>query len=97
MIRNLINALRKKRIVYVKDVTRPYEIKLQQKLRFQNQVAVVTGGSGAIGRAICVRLASEGVMVYVGGTNIERIMSVVTEIESLGFCAKPIFINLLED
>lgn len=97
MIRRIVNALRRKRIVYVKEVTRPYEINLVQERRFNGQVAFVTGGSGAIGRAICVRLASEGVKVYVGGTRLENIMSVVNEIESLGFCAKPLMINLLDE
>lgn len=97
MIRRIFNALRRKQIVYVKEVTRPYKIDLLQKSRFNNQVAFVTGGSGAIGRAICVRLASEGAKVYVGGTNPEKIMSVVKEIESLGLRAAPLQINLLDE
>lgn len=65
--------------------------------RFEGQVAVVTGGSGVIGRAICYRLAAEGALVYVCGTNQERISSVVDEINAAGFSARPLVFNILEE
>lgn len=97
MLRRFINLFRQKRIVYIKDVARPYNICLKQKDRFKGQVAFVTGGSGAIGRAICIRLASEGAIVYVGGTRLETISGIIEEIKQLGFIAKPLQINLLDE
>ena len=40
--------------------------------RFQNQVALVTGGSGGIGQAICRELASEGATLYIAGRDQKR-------------------------
>lgn len=37
--------------------------------RFENKVAVVTGGAGGIGEAICRRLATEGALVRIVDTN----------------------------
>lgn len=37
--------------------------------RFENKVAVVTGGAGGIGEAICRRLAGEGALVRIVDTN----------------------------
>jgi len=36
------------------------------KRRFEDQVALVSGGSGGIGRAVCRRLAEEGACVWIG-------------------------------
>lgn len=80
MIRKLLNFLRAKRIVYVREVTRPYEISIISRGRFSGQIAFVTGGSGVIGRAICCRLAAEGATVYVGGTKKETIFPVIQEV-----------------
>lgn len=97
MIRNLLNFLKTKRIVYVREVTRPYEIRLLKSDRFKDQVVFVTGGSGVIGRAICIRMASEGAKVYVGGTREESINPVVNEIKRMGFEAHSLPINLLDE
>ena len=44
--------------------------------------AVITGASGGIGRAICYRLAKEGVnLVMFGGTNTEKLRKTAAEIE----------------
>jgi len=78
----------RKRFEYTK-VSLPYQISLAEKDRFANQIAVVTGGSGAIGRAICCRLAAEGATVYVCGMSEDKMNSVVQEILDLGGRASP--------
>ena len=96
-IKNLIRRLKGYFVIRVKEVCLPYEIKLIKENRFEGQVTVVTGGSGVIGRAICYRLAAEGALVYVCGTNQERISSVVDEINAAGFSARPLVFNILEE
>lgn len=66
------------------NVTQPYTIQLRYKENLKNKVAIVTGGSGAIGRAICCRLAAEGAIVYVCGMTESKISAVVKEITGLG-------------
>ncbi|WP_455887112.1 SDR family NAD(P)-dependent oxidoreductase [Pseudomonas rustica] len=52
--------------------------------RFQNKVAIVTGGAGGIGAAIASRLASEGATVVVSDVNLEAAQAVVQAIEAEG-------------
>jgi len=49
-----------------------------------NRVAVVTGGSGGIGRSICRRLADEGAAVAVVSTTLEKARQVVDELQKSG-------------
>lgn len=56
IIKRVIRQFQEKRIVYVEKVTKPYVIQLVEANRFKGQVAVVTGGSGIIVRAIAYRL-----------------------------------------
>lgn len=76
------------------NVTRPYQINLLEKGRFNNMVVVVTGGSGAIGRAISFRFAAEGAVVYVCGRTLSKVQSVVDEIVEAGGIAKPGIIDI---
>lgn len=79
------------------ETSRPYRIVIDGNRReLDGQVAVVTGGSGAIGRAICVRLASEGAKVHVLGRDVERIDAVVDEIRALGGSAVPGRVNVAD-
>lgn len=50
----------------------------------ENKIAIVTGGSGAIGSAICFKLAMEGATVFVAGRNKESLNSVVNQIRNNG-------------
>ncbi|MBQ8694415.1 MAG: SDR family oxidoreductase [Bacteroidaceae bacterium] len=77
-------------------VCRPYTIETGTQKKLEGKVAVVTGGSGAIGRAISFRLAAEGAVVYVCGTRQERIDAVVQEIITAGLKAKPQILNVLD-
>ncbi len=59
--------------------------------RLNGKVAIVTGGTSGMGRAIAVLFASEGASVVVSGRNGERGRDVVSEIESNG--GKAVFIR----
>ncbi|MDD3320605.1 MAG: SDR family oxidoreductase [Paludibacter sp.] len=76
------------------NVTRPYNININKKGRFNGQVVVVTGGSGAIGRAICFRFASEGAKVYVCGRTESKLSAVINEIREAGGSAFPGIIDI---
>ncbi len=52
--------------------------------RFQNKVAMVTGGGGGIGGAICRRLAEEGALAVIVDHDVEAAGSVKAEIEGEG-------------
>ena len=52
--------------------------------KLEGKVAVVTGGTSGMGRAIALRFAREGAAVVVGGRNRDRGESVVSEIERGG-------------
>lgn len=77
-------------------VTRPYVIKIDEHEELKGKVAVITGGSGAIGRACAFRLAAEGAKVYVCGSRPDSAKSVVDEIVSAGKTAKAIQLNVLD-
>lgn len=49
-----------------------YNVVLKDSKLFENKVAVVTGGAGAIGSAISFRLAMEGAHVIIVGRNINK-------------------------
>lgn len=77
-------------------VSRPYIIETQLNPNLKGKVAVVTGGSGAIGRACCIRLASEGSLVYVCGSHSGSASAVVAEITNMGLKAKEVVLNVLD-
>jgi 2-hydroxycyclohexanecarboxyl-CoA dehydrogenase len=52
--------------------------------RFTNKVAIVTGGGGGIGSAICQRLAAEGATVVVTDMNIDAAQEVAANINQSG-------------
>ena len=76
------------------NVTRPYQINITGEGKLKGLVAVVTGGSGAIGRACCFRLAAEGAKVYVCGSNPTSAWPVVEEINKAGLKAVAVAIDV---
>lgn len=77
-------------------VTRPYVIKVDKHDELAGKVAVVTGGSGAIGRACAFRLAAEGAKVYVCGSRPDSAQPVVEEIIAAGKDAVSVQLNVLD-
>ena len=53
-------------------------------MKLQDKIAIITGGGGAIGSAICQRFAAEGATVAVADISIENAQKVVDHITSLG-------------
>ncbi|WP_409319741.1 SDR family NAD(P)-dependent oxidoreductase [Pseudomonas putida] len=52
--------------------------------RFENKVAIVTGGAGGIGSAIAERLASEGATVVVSDINLQAAQEIAQQIAGSG-------------
>ena len=61
-----------------------------------NMVAVVTGASGGIGRAIALEFAAAGANVVIHGRRHEAAAQVAAEVEKLGRRAKVILLDLAE-
>jgi 3-oxoacyl-[acyl-carrier protein] reductase len=57
---------------------------------FEGKVAVVTGGSRGIGRAVALALAKEGANVVLAARDREHLLSVAREVESLGRRVLPV-------
>ncbi|TJZ59880.1 SDR family oxidoreductase [Sphingobacterium olei] len=83
-IRKKVNKFLHKKFAYV-EASVPYQInQIESNQRLKNQIAIVIGGSGVIGRSIACRLAIDGAKVYVCGTTREKAEKVVQEIIALG-------------
>lgn len=78
-------------------VTRPYIIKVDEHDELKGKVAIITGGSGAIGRACAFRLAAEGAKVYVCGSRPTSAQPVANEIIEFGKSAVAIQLNVLDE
>ncbi len=50
----------------------------------ENKVVVITGGSSGAGEALAYKFSSEGFNVVIGGTNLESLKKVQSNIQSLG-------------
>lgn len=77
-------------------VTRPYIIKVDEHEELKGKVAIITGGSGAIGRACAFRLAAEGAKVYVCGSRPTSAQPIVDEITTACKNAVVIQLNVLD-
>ena len=61
-----------------------------------NMVAVVTGASGGIGRAIALEFAAGGADIFIHGRRPEAAAEVAAEVEKLGRRAKVVLLDLAE-
>src|SRR5690606_13748476 len=67
------------------EFARPYEIVLDPEHRpLTGQVAVVTGASGTIGRAIAVRLAADGARVVAVARDARKLEALMAEVAEFG-------------
>lgn len=77
------------------NATKKYVVNISENnKKFDGEIAIVTGGSGAIGRAICLRLSLEGAIVFVAGRNEANVESVVSEISEIGGVAFPLIMDI---
>lgn len=88
------SSLRKRYSSYT--VTCPYVIKVDDHEELKGKVAVITGGSGVIGRACAFRLAAEGAKVYVCGSRPTSALPVVEEIIAIGKAAVAVQLDVLD-
>jgi 3-oxoacyl-[acyl-carrier protein] reductase len=83
------------------NITGKFEYKLLRadEHKFDNLVCLVTGGTGAIGSAICLRLAAEGALVGVCGRSEQKIKQVISRIEDVYPQSKlePVVLDVLDD
>jgi 3-oxoacyl-[acyl-carrier protein] reductase len=78
-------------------MARPYVVRVESPPELDGLRAVVTGGSGAIGRAISLRLALNGAEVDVLGRVKPRLDAIVGEIRDLGGIAHAAQVDLEDD
>jgi len=63
-------------------------------MRLQGKTALVTGGAGAIGRAVALRLASEGAAVAVADLNLDQAEKVAGELQLAGAQAMAVQVDV---
>lgn len=66
-------------------------------MRLQEKIAIITGGGQGIGREYAFRLAREGAKVVVADINLDNAQKVVGEIESQGYEALAIKVDVSDE
>lgn len=76
-----------------------YDLNIQHQDRALNKVILVTGGTGAIGSAICYRMAVEGGIIGVCDRSIKKINSVIDQIKQSYPSAKlfPVVLDVMDE
>ncbi len=65
-------------------------------MNLENKVAIVTGASRGIGKAIALKLAKDGADVVVTATTLETAQKTAKEIEAIGRKALPLAVNVAD-
>lgn len=65
--------------------------------RFENQVAIVTGGAEGIGKAVALRLANEGCRIALLDLNENLLSETVNEFASLNYLVKGIAVDISKE
>ncbi len=68
----------------------------REALSLEQRVAVVTGGAGLIGSALCTALSESGALVYIGEVDRERAEELEGAIKAAGGKARFIFLDITE-
>lgn len=76
-----------------------YKLTYEEKTRLKNLRVLVTGATGAIGSAICLRLSCEGAIVGVCGRNENKIYDMIARIKAVNPTAilEPIVLDVLDN
>ena len=67
-----------------------------EKALLAGRVALVTGGGGEIGSAICKRFAAEGAAVVVADVSVEKARKVADDIAAAGGRAAPVHLDVVD-
>lgn len=81
LLRRVNEKLRQHYVSDIKNVE--YKVNVQNAGRFAGKTCLVTGATGAIGSAICLRMAAEGAIVGVCGRSSSKISMLIEKIKSI--------------
>lgn len=73
-----------------------YRLHISHRNRLEGRVAIVTGGGGSIGSAICYRLALEGAVVAVAGRTLATLEATAAQVVQAGVDAAHVFPLVLD-
>ena len=65
--------------------------------RFENQVAVISGGADGLGKGIASRIASEGCSVVLFDINEKVLQQTVSDFKKMGYAAEGIVVNVADE
>lgn len=65
--------------------------------RFENQVAVVSGGAEGLGKAIAIRLAREGARLILFDINAEKLQGTSGELGEMGYDVKGVVVDVADE
>ena len=65
--------------------------------RFENQVAIITGGADGLGKGIAARIASEGCKVVLFDINEKLLQQTVNDFKELGYIADGVVVDIASE
>lgn len=65
--------------------------------RFENQVAIITGGADGLGKGIAARIASEGCKVVLFDINQKLLQQTVDDFKELGYAAEGVVVDIASE